>query len=807
MLSPRWRKVLRDVWLHKSRTSLVALAICVGIVGAGSVLNAWTLLRRVTRGEFSASNPASATLRTDSIDAALLVRVRAVPGVGFAEARRTVTASVQTSNGPRTALLFALENPVANSIGIIKKTDGVWPPSDAGAVIEHSSVEFAGIAVGDPLTIQVGTRAPISIPITGIARDVGLAPGWMEHVVYLFVTPATLARLGAPASLTELQVVARDRTLDRAQVRTLAVEVKDVIERTGRTVSDVNVPVPGRHIHAAQIDSLLFTQGAFGLLALVLSGVLVVNLVSAMLTGQVREIGVMKAIGARGGQLAAMYLGTALILGLIACAVALPVAAVLGRLYAEFTADILNFDVSGFAIPAWSMWIQLAVGTLLPVIAAAFPVSRGARIPVSDALRDYGLGSRGGLHGGAGDDPRRGELLARITRRLGVGEVTRPLLLSIRNTFRRRQRMLLTLITLAAGGAVFLGALNLRASIVGSIDLVFASQRYDLTLRLARAHRADSVTAAIAALQDVEGVEGWTSARAAFVRPDGLISPGFPLIAPPVRSKLLVVKPEIGRWLTHWPGGDNEIVVNRSMAADDPTLAPGAVVTLIIGGKPTRWVVVGVADTGPSPIAYTTRETLAPLLGGRSDDVNGVVVATALEDASAQLALMRRVRRALGDAGFEVSSGQIMRQQRAVVEDHLLMVAGFLGNMSLLMIVVGGLGLASTMSLAVLERTREIGVLRAIGARHGSILAMVQIEGLVIAVLSWALALPLSLPMSVALSRAFGSIMLKTPVHLLPNPAGMLRWLVVVLVVSLVSCAWPALRAMRIPTSRALAFE
>ena len=74
------------------------------------------------------------------------------------------------------------------------------------------------------------------------------------------------------------------------------------------------------------------------------------------------------------------------------------------------------------------------------------------------------------------------------------------------------------------------------------------------------------------------------------------------------------------------------------------------------------------------------------------------------------------------------------------------MVAGFLGNMSLLMLVVGGLGLASTMSLGVLERTREIGVLRAIGARHGSILAMVQIEGLVIALLSWALAIPLSLP-------------------------------------------------------------
>ena len=141
------------------------------------------------------------------------------------------------------------------------------------------------------------------------------------------------------------------------------------------------------------------------------------------------------------------------------------------------------------------------------------------------------------------------------------------------------------------------------------------------------------------------------------------------------------------------------------------------------------------------------------------------------------------------------------------MEDHLLMVAGFLGNMSLLMIVVGGLGLASTMSLAVLERTREIGVLRAIGARHGAILAMVQIEGLVISILSWALAIPLSVPMSVALGVAFGRVMLTVPVRLAPELSGVLLWLGVVVVLSVIACAWPAIRATRITTAAALTYE
>jgi putative ABC transport system permease protein len=128
--------------------------------------------------------------------------------------------------------------------------------------------------------------------------------------------------------------------------------------------------------------------------------------------------------------------------------------------------------------------------------------------------------------------------------------------------------------------------------------------------------------------------------------------------------------------------------------------------------------------------------------------------------------------------------------------------------MSQAMIVVGGLGLASTMSLSVLERTREIGVLRAIGARHGAILTMVQAEGLVIGIASWALAIPLSIPMSVILGRTFGRIMMPVRITtLVPEPSGVLAWLGVVVVVSLVACAWPAYRATRVTTAAALAYE
>ena len=172
-----------------------------------------------------------------------------------------------------------------------------------------------------------------------------------------------------------------------------------------------------------------------------------------------------------------------------------------------------------------------------------------------------------------------------------------------------------------------------------------------------------------------------------------------------------------------------------------------------------------------------------------------------------RLDLVQRLRAALKALGMDVQRSQLTEQSRRVMEDHLLMVAGFLGVMAQLMIVVGALGLGSTMSLGVLERTREIGVLRAIGARHRSILSLVQVEGLVVGTLSGAVAVPLSIPMSLVLGWAFGRIMLPVPVIYLPQLSAVLQWLGVVIVVSVLACAWPAFRATRIPTAAALAYE
>src|SRR5215212_5630768 len=177
MIAPRWKKVLRDLWLHKSRTALVGVAISIGIIGAGAVLDTWSMLRHATRQEFSSSSPASATLRTTAIDDALLMKIRAMPPIRLAEARSNVAASVYTATGWRSALLMSASDFSTVKIGVIKQEEGDWPPRHDAVAIESSSVDFASASIGDKLTIKIADGEPHEIPITGIARDVGLAPG------------------------------------------------------------------------------------------------------------------------------------------------------------------------------------------------------------------------------------------------------------------------------------------------------------------------------------------------------------------------------------------------------------------------------------------------------------------------------------------------------------------------------------------------------------------------------------------------------------------------------------------------------
>lgn len=144
---------------------------------------------------------------------------------------------------------------------------------------------------------------------------------------------------------------------------------------------------------------------------------------------------------------------------------------------------------------------------------------------------------------------------------------------------------------------------------------------------------------------------------------------------------------------------------------------------------------------------------------------------------------------------------------RASFDEHIVILVSALSGMAALVAAVGGVGLASTMGVNVLERTRELGVMQAVGATPRDVLGIVVAEGVLIGALSWLLALVLSLPLSAGVGFVAGRVGLGVPLDFAVSPPAMLLWLGIVVVFAAAASFYPAWGASRMTVRETLAYE
>jgi putative ABC transport system permease protein len=528
-------------------------------------------------------------------------------------------------------------------------------------------------------------------------------------------------------------------------------------------------------------------------LTLILSGFLVVNTVSALLAQQVRQIGVMKAVGATSRQLVAMYLSMVVVLGLLALFVATPLGLLAARAIVGFLARLINFDLTAFRVPLWVYGIQLVAAVLVPLLAALGPVRGGARITVREAITSYGLSS---ATFGRGPIDR---LLSEVR------FLSRPLALSLRNTFRRKRRLVLTLITLGLGSTIFMSVFSVRTSLLLTLDDALKYWQYDVGVVFNRPYRVDDIEQQARSVPGVLAAETWGYQSIRRERPDGTESEGYTLIAPRADTQLL--QPDVwrGRWLLD--DDENAVVINTDFLQQEPDVRIGQKLELQMNGRTTDWTVVGIIRgvlSGPTVYAnypYFTR------VARNADRAGSVQVVSTAKTPQAQVQLARLLEEQFERAGLRVSSTQTVGQLRAVTVSQFNVIVVFLLIMSVLIAVVGALGLAGTMSINVLERTREIGVMRAVGATGAAIRGIVIGEGAFIGVLSWIVGLLFALPVSRFLSSAVGLAFLRTPLSYRFSVVGALIWLGAVLLLAAIASLWPARNASRLSVREVLAYE
>lgn len=792
----RWTKVYRDLWNNRSRTILVILSIAVGVFAIGMIAATQQALTESLNAQYVALRPADVILQTEPmLDDDFVTSISNMRGVNEAEGRRALPLRISLDGEGATwrdITLYALADYEDQRLFLVRKQDGIWPPEKGQVLMERASMDYIGVEPGQQILVKTPDGRKFHLTVTGRAHDLYRIPPVIEGWIYGYVNLDTIRWMGEAEDYNELYVSVGDP----AQIRVVTDKVADRVEGQGLPVYQKTLPKPGEHPLNFIIDTVLILLGLLAVLSMFLSALLVTNVISALIAQQERQIGIMKAIGARSWQIIGLYFGMVLFLGLLACLVAIPFSYLGANALAAFVAELINFDPPKVEFTLQALLLQVGVGLLVPVIAAAPAILNGTRVSPAKVLSEYGINQ---VWVGAG-------LLDRILRRFP--RFTRDLLLALRNPFRKRGRLLLSLVTLTFAGAVFMAIVNLQSSLNASLNEMFGFWRYDAWLVIDGHIPAERLVNEARAVPGVSGAEAWGFTIGRYVRSDGSESDNLYLLAPPAGTPLLDPPIIAGRSLH--PGDNDAILVTPGLLANEPSLGLGSSMKVKIEGREQTYTIVGVMNMmGNATVGYfTIMDYSAYARHVREPNrANAIILTLAGRGLDEQRAVTSAVEKRYDRADIEVLSNFLIAEEREEIDGAFAIIVALLMVMTVLLATVGGLGLMGTMSLNVIERTREIGVMRAYGASSAAVFRIVIIEGLLIGMMSWILAIGLSLPISVLLAREIGLSFMDYPMPASYSIGGILAWAALVLVISIVASLFPALNAVRLTVTEVLAYE
>jgi len=387
--------------------------------------------------------------------------------------------------------------------------------------------------------------------------------------------------------------------------------------------------------------------------------------------------------------------------------------------------------------------------------------------------------------------------------------------MALRNIFRRRARFLLSVGLLASAGTLFVAGMSTMGGVQAVPERAKQLRAWDVEVQLAP-HENSALTATNLATQipHVTHVEAWSIIQTGIAQPGqmsvtrtypdqghgsmaiSVIPPGSSLMQPP---RLLE-----GRWLH--PGETGAVVISQSVRAEVlPDIRSGDTVQLSIGGHLTSWQVVGIAEfvfQGGS--MFMTEEGFEAATGLNQPNVLRIV--TDRHDEETRTAVANATERVLTQASITVRSSASVSRFEAAGTGHLLPIILIFLALSIGMGVVGSVGLASTMSANVLERTREFGVMHAIGASATAVRRIVISEGIFIALMSCIVATLPALLLTAVMSAGLGNLFLYGALPFQVSALASLIWVVVVIVGAVLATLAPAVRASRLTVREALAY-
>ena len=791
MVSASVRKSVTDLSRRRARTVFTVATLALGVASL-SFLAIPTLIDRAMQDEVREGRLADArvAMRPLPLTAAQLAALEALPNVAAVEPRSGMNTRVLVGERRAPARLIGVPDFARQQVDLVRVESGETPgPGEVLSEVQNANTGRFDGREGDTVTIvgPGGAEGP-ELAISGRGRNL---PGGEDvqddGVIVLYADEATVARLSGETGYGSLSLLLDDPSPAAAE-RTVDA-VRNYLSTVPGFTGFANLPEvrpPGEWPGKEESEQFAEILSVITVLALLSALVLISNTMGTLVAEQTGEIGIMRAVGARRRQIGAVYARTALLLGVLGALAGVALGIVIANLLAGYFGQVFWAVDVGFGVD-WKVALAgLAIGLVGPPLAALPAIRRAARVDLREALESTGSA----VGGSDGAD--------RLLRRAGF--LPRTMQIGLRNLGRRRRRNLATVLIVALAVGNLLAVMGLAASIGELTRAEWDDHLEDVRVWTTgratfddRAERVIRATSGVAEVQPALVNDVALDGNEAFVW-------GVPA-EPLFRYRL-----SEGRWFDADEArvGQPVAVIERNLARV-AGVSLGNLVTLDTAAGPVTLSIVGIAKNQQEngTVLFVPLTTLRTALGAPDGTTTYWIRADSSDEAFVDR-LTSRLEDSLGALGYEIGNEITYVGKQENVEENRTITTS-IALLGFIVVAISMVALANAITTNVLERTREIGILRCIGARSRDVRRIFATEGVALAVAGWAVGIPVGYALDVLVVWLLEQIVnVKTPVAFPPGNVAIA--LVGTVVLSLLVLLFPLRRAVHFRPGDALRY-
>jgi putative ABC transport system permease protein len=805
-LNTLWNKIWADLWQAKGRSLLAILSITIGVFCVGTLFGMIDLQLSKMDAAHRESKPShiNLILRSDA-DLTLLPAIKSIPGVSGIDRLTPLTVRYKLRDNPEWQMGTLIIRPETSTqhYDITTLSSGNWPTNDHIAV-EHLSAKYSGLQAGDSVQFEV-LGSIKAVPISGVVRHPFVKPPSFGGQVNFFGSKELASQFGIKRNTFRQILVQITSPYSTDKAREVAKLIRTLLNEHHIDVNVTLLQDPKKHWGRPFFAGINNILQLMALASLALASVLIFNTVSAHITQQTSQIGIMKSLGAGIGTVAKVYLIETLFVAVFAVVCAIPLSLATAHLSSCKLLALFNIECNHFSYSPRAIYFMILGGLFAPLLAALIPILRGATMNVREAIASYGL---------AGDFGRN--RFDCWVERFGARFLSTLYASALGNLFRRKGRLLLTQNVLIIAGVMFLVLMSLIASVNLTLDNEMARSRYSVRLGFSQDQPLQKIVELAKSSTKTQQVELWQRHPIEITRNGTVLHPkgslGIQMLAVPAINSFYQPLIETGRWLQATDARQRVIVLNAETAKLNG-INVGDNVEIQLGSTNQTWQVIGlyrwlVGNNYAVEPLYAPFETVEPISHGKSFAsfalLNAPEVTTLIEEAD----YLHQLKQIFQDNNIQLDVYTTIAklEQRQFARNQFKPVVGTLSGLAALIAVVGSIGLSGTIAIGILQRTREIGVLRAIGAPSKAIFWLFLLEGILHGITAWLVSAPIAYLVARPIAQQLGKTMFGIQLDFAFNVMALGYWLGAVILLAWAASVLPARNATKLTVRECLGY-